>query len=147
MREDRNYYIVDKNVLPDIFLKVVEVKSLLDSGKEKTVQAAVARVGISRSVFYKYRDAIFPLYEHSRGRNITLSANLEDVSGLLSTVLNLIAAAGANILTIHQTIPINGVANLTVTVETQDMQGDLGDMIEKVETLEGVQMFKIIARE
>lgn len=147
MREDRNYYIVDKNVLPDIFLKVVEVKSLLDSGKEKTVQAAVARVGISRSVFYKYRDAIFPLYEHSRGRNITLSANLEDVSGLLSTVLNLIAAAGANILTIHQTIPINGVANLTVTVETQDMQGDLGDMIEKVEALEGVQMFKIIARE
>ncbi len=147
MKVDKNYYIVDKNVLPEVFLKVVEAKGLLDSGKERTVQAAVARVGISRSVFYKYRDAIFPLYEHSRGRTITMSANLEDKSGLLSTVLNQIAGVGANILTIHQTIPINGVANLTVTIETADMQGDIGQLVETVEALDGIQSFKIIARE
>ena len=82
MQVDKNYYIVDKNVLPEVFLKVVEAKGLLDSGKERTVQAAVNHVGISRSVFYKYRDAIFPLYEHSRGRTITMSANLEDTAGL-----------------------------------------------------------------
>ena len=147
MQVDKNYYIVDKNVLPEVFLKVVEAKGLLDSGKERTVQAAVNHVGISRSVFYKYRDAIFPLYEHSRGRTITMSANLEDTAGLLSTVLNRIASAGANILTIHQTIPINGVAHLTVTIETADMQGDIGQLVETIEELKGIQSFKIIARE
>ena len=73
MKEDKNFYIIDKNVLPEIFIKVMEVKNLLESGRERTVQDAVNTVGISRSAFYKYRDAIFPLYEHSRGKNVTFS--------------------------------------------------------------------------
>lgn len=147
MREDKNFFIVDKSVLPEIFIKVMEVKNLLESGKEKTVQEAVAKVGISRSAFYKYRDAVHPLYENSRGKTVTIAMNLDDTAGLLSSVLNSIAKAGANILTINQTIPINGIANVTITIETNDMEGDLGSLIKDVENLQGVQTFKIIARE
>lgn len=77
MKEDKNYYIVDKAVLPEIFLKVMDVKNLLESKKEKTVQDAVNRVGISRSAFYKYRDAVHPLYENTRGKTVTISMNLD----------------------------------------------------------------------
>lgn len=147
MKEDKNFYIVDKSVLPEIFLKVMEVKNLLESGKEKTVQEAVNRVGISRSAFYKYRDAVYPLYENSRGKTVTIGLNLDDTSGLLSMVLNSIAFAGANILTINQTIPINGIANVTITIETNEMESDLGSLIDTLENLNGVQSFKIIARE
>ncbi len=147
MREDKKFYIVDKRVLPEIFLKVMDVKNLLESGREKTVQEAVSRVGISRSAFYKYRDAIFPLYENSRGKTVTFAVNLDDTKGVLSCVLNSIAEAGANILTINQNIPINGIANVTITVETNAMETDFGEMVNSVEKLEGVQYFKIIARE
>ena len=91
MREDKNYYIVDKTVLPEIFLKVMEVKNLLESKKEKTVQDAVNKVGISRSAFYKYRDAVHPLYENTRGKTVTVSMNLDHTPGLLSSVLNGVA--------------------------------------------------------
>lgn len=147
MKEDKNFFIVDKSVLPEIFLKVMEVKNLLESGKEKTVQEAVNKVGISRSAFYKYRDAVHPLYENSRGKTVTVGLNLDDTSGLLSLVLNSIASAGANILTINQTIPINGIANVTITIETNEMESDLRSLIETLEGLNGVQSFKIIARE
>lgn len=147
MREDKNFFIVDKSVLPEIFIKVMEVKNLLESGKEKTVQEAVNKVGISRSAFYKYRDAVHPLYENSRGKTVTVGLNLDDTSGLLSMVLNSIANAGANILTINQTIPINGIANVTITIETNEMAVDLGSLIETLEGLNGLQSIKIIARE
>ena len=147
MREDKNFYIVDKSVLPEIFLKVMEVKNLLASGKVKTVQEAVTQVGVSRSAFYKYRDSVFPLYENSRGKTITLLVNLDDTSGLLSNVLNTIANAGANILTINQTIPINGIANVTISIETDTMESDIGTLFDKLQRLNGVQSFQIIARE
>ena len=147
MRADKNFYIIDKSVLPEIFLKVMDVKNLLESGKEKTVQEAVSKVGISRSAFYKYRDAVFPLYENTRGKTVTLAANLDHTKGVLSCVLNDIASAGANILTINQNIPINGIANITITIETDAMDMDLGSLIENIEKVQGVQYFKIIARE
>ncbi len=147
MKEDQNFFIVDKSVLPEIFLKVMEVKNLLESGKEKTVQDAVNKVGISRSAFYKYRDAVFPLYENTRGKTVTFLANLDHTQGLLSAVLNGIASEGANILTINQTIPINGIANVTITIETNEMNGDLASLVRKVESQNGVQSLKIIARE
>ena len=147
MKADKNFYIVDKSVLPEIFLRVMDVKNLLESGKEKTVQDAVAKVGISRSAFYKYRDSIFPLFENSRGKTVTVSINLDNTSGLLSGVLNSIANAGTNILTINQTIPINGVANVTITIETDGLTMELGDLVKTIESLNGVQTFNIIARE
>lgn len=147
MKKDKNFYIVDKSVLPEIFLKVMDVKNILESGKKRTVQDAVNEVGISRSAFYKYRDAIFPLYENTRGKTVTMSVNLDDAKGLLSSVLNSIADAGANILTINQTIPINGVANVTITIETNAMNEELGILMKKIENLEGIQSFHIVARE
>ena len=147
MKEIKNYYIIDKSVLPEVFVKVMEVKSLLESGREKTVQDAVNKVGISRSAFYKYRDAILPLYEHSRGKNVTFSANVDNRSGILSNLLNAIAQAGANILTINQTIPINGIANVTITVETQDINTDMAEFVDKMSRIDGIRSLKIIARE
>ncbi|HCT65370.1 MAG TPA: ACT domain-containing protein [Lachnospiraceae bacterium] len=147
MREDKNFYIIDKNVLPEIFLKVMDVKNLLESGREKTVQEAVSKVGISRSAFYKYRDAVFPLYENTRGKTVTFATNLDDTKGVLSCVLNGIASAGANILTINQNIPINGIAMVTISIETDAMDRDLGCLVEELQQIDGVQTFKIIARE
>lgn len=147
MSIDKKYYIVDKNVLPEVFLKVMEAKNLLESGKEKTVQDAVAKVGISRSAFYKYRESIFPLYENSRGKTVTLGISLNDASGLLSEILNTIARAGGNIITINQNIPMNGIANVTITIETNYMKVDLGELITRIENLSFVMQIKIIARE
>ena len=147
MKDVKDYYIIEKKVLPEIFIKVMEVKKLLDSGEEKTVQDAVVRAGISRSAFYKYRDSIFLLYEHSRGRNVTLSINIDNTSGRLSAVLNSIALAGANILTINQTIPINDIANVTITIETQNISGEFGDFIDNISSISGVRSLHIIARE
>ena len=147
MREDKNFYIIDKGVLPEVFLKVMDVKNLLESGKEKTVQDAVSKIGISRSAFYKYRDAVFPLYENTRGKTVTFATNLDDTKGVLSCLLNSISSAGANILTINQNIPINGVANVTITIETDKIEMDLKSLISSAESVEGVQYFKIIARE
>ena len=147
MRQHKKFYIVDKGVLPEIFLKVMDVKNLLESGREKTVQDAVSSVGISRSAFYKYRDAIFPLYENTRGKTVTFGVNLDDTKGVLSSVLNLIAAAGANILTINQNIPINKIANVTITIETNAMDSDIGFLMNSVENIQGVISLNIIARE
>ncbi len=147
MKETKNFYIIDKSALPEVFIKVMEVKNLLESGREKTVQDAVNKVGISRSAFYKYRDAIFPLYEHSSGKNVTMSMNMDNRAGLLSAVLNSIAMAGANILTINQTIPINGIANVTITIETQGITTDLGEFVNKISSIDGIRSLNIIARE
>ena len=90
---------------------------------------------------------IFPLYEHSRGKNVTFSVNIDNTAGKLSAVLNSMASAGANILTINQPIPINGIANVTITIETQNLKMELGDFVNKVANIDGVRSLKIIARE
>jgi chorismate mutase len=142
-----DFYIVEVSALPETILKVMEAKRLLESGKEKTIQSAVSAVGISRSAFYKYQNSVFPFYENSRGKTMTIGLNLDDMPGLLSDVLNMIAAFGANILTINQTIPLNRVANVTLTIETGKMQKNASDLIEKLQSINGVQSLKIIARE
>ena len=105
------YYVVKEQAVPEVLLKVVEAKKLLDTGKVHTVNEAADQVGISRSSFYKYKEDIFEFHEHSQGTTITLTFQMEDEPGLLSDVLKIIAEFGANILTIHQSIPINGVAS------------------------------------
>lgn len=147
MNGESNFYIVDKKVLPEVFVKVIEAKKLIESGKAKSVLDAVNMVGISRSAFYKYRDSVSELNKNSRGRTVTLAANLDDTPGLLSNMLNAIADEDANILTINQTIPINGIANVTVTVETGMMKNEFPMLMEKLQKISGVQTLKIIARE
>lgn len=141
------YYVVKQKALPEVLLKVVKAKRLLESEKVMTVQEATEAVDISRSSFYKYKDDIFPFHENARGKTITFIMQIEDTPGLLSNVLGLIAEYHANILTIHQTIPINGVASLTMSVEILAVSGDSSEMIEKMETLTGVYYVKILSRE
>jgi len=147
MNKEPAYYLVDSSVLPEIFEKVVRVKRLLQTGKIKKINDAVKQVGISRSTYYKYKDYIFPFFEASKGKIITLFFILEDVSGILSNILNVIAKTRANILTINQNIPINGVANITISLQTGNMEGDIETLIKKMEKIEGVRKIEILARE
>ena len=120
MKEKHPFYVIDGRVLPEVFLKVVEVKNLLEKDRLLTVQEATEKVGISRSSFYKYRDAIFPFLEKGKGQAITVLIHLQDEAGRLSDVLNYIASAGGNVLTINQMLPMNGIAIINLCMETVD---------------------------
>ena len=146
MREEQ-YYIVRKKAVPEVLLKVVEAKRLIDSERVMTVQEATDAVQISRSSFYKYRDDIFPFYEHTRGKTITFMIQMDDTPGLLSKVLSLVARSQANILTIHQTIPVNKIAMLTLSIEILPQTESISTMLETVEGLEGIHYVKTLARE
>lgn len=147
MKKASKYYLVDTTVLPEVFIKVVEVKKILSSGVIKNINEAVKKVGISRSAFYKYRDYVFPFYETSRGRVMTLFFVVEDFSGILSSIINKISAAKANILTINQNIPINGLADITISIETDSMVTDINVLMEEISKIEGVRRQEILARE
>ena len=141
------YYVLKKKAVPEVLLKVVEAKRLLESGMMPTIQYAVDAVGISRSSFYKYKDDIFPFKEKTKGQNITFIIQMDDEPGLLSAVLKMIARFHGNILTIHQSIPMNGVASLTLSVAISAAQGDAAAMVEHIQQIEGVHYLKILGRE
>lgn len=145
--EDEKYFIVKKKALPEVLLQVVEAKRLLDSERVLTVQEAVEKVGISRSSFYKYKDDIFPFHEKNRGGTITFMLQMDDEPGILSVVLSEIAKSRANILTIHQAIPIGGIASLTISVEMLPQSEDATVMMEHMEAIRGVHYIKILGRE
>ena len=147
MEEDNQYYVVRSKAVPEVLLKVVEAKRLLDSERALTVQDAAEQVGISRSSFYKYKDDIFPFHDNARGKTITFVLQMDDVPGLLSAVLKTIAEYNGNILTIHQTIPVGGVASLTLSVDVLPTTGDTSSMLETIEKLDGIHYLKILARE
>lgn len=147
MEETTKYFVVRKRAIPEVLLKVVEAKRLLESEKVPTIQEAVDAVGISRSSFYKYKDDIFQFHDNSQGTTITLTFQMDDEPGLLSDVLKIIAEYQANILTIHQSIPINAVASLSLSVQVLKTTGDISKMIEKMEAQKGVHHVKILARE
>ena len=146
MREEQ-YYIVRKKAVPEVLLKVVEAKRLIDSDRVMTVQEATDAVQIRRSSFYKYRDDIFPFYEHTRGKTITFMIQMDDTPGLLSKVLSYVAKSQANILTIHQTIPVNKIALLTLSIEILPQTEGISIMLETIEGLEGIHYVKTLARE
>ncbi|MDR1687262.1 MAG: ACT domain-containing protein [Clostridiales bacterium] len=147
MQSNKRLYIVEEEVLPEVALKVLAAKEKLEAGKIKTVSEAAAEAGVSRSAFYKYKDSVLPFYENISGKTLTFSFNLENTPGLLSNVLNLISAAGANVLTINQTIPINNTANVTLTIETRQMTEDTQKLFERITQLNGTSALKVIARE
>ena len=147
MGDTAKYYVVRRKAVPEVLLKVVEVKRLLESEKVSTVQEAVDAVGISRSSFYKYKDDIFQFHDTSPGTTITLTFQMDDEPGLLSDVLKTIAEYQANILTIHQSIPINGIASLSLSVQILETTGDISKMIEQMENQKGVHHVKILAKE
>ena len=146
MAEKSNYFVLRAKAVPEVLLKVVEAKRLLDSGKLESVQEATDAVGISRSSFYKYKDDIFPFRENVKGKTITFVLSMDDEPGLLSLVLKKVAEFKANILTIHQTIPVNGIASLTLSVDILPTTGDSSEMIEQIERLKGVRFLLFFSR-
>lgn len=147
MNTKPSYLLVDTSVLPDILPKVVEAKRLLQSGKCKTASEATEKLKISRSAFYKYKDCVFPIEEMGKDRIITLFFMLLDIPGVLSTILKALAAAKANILTINQNIPVNSVANITISIRTQDMSCNIETLLKKLKAFEGVKSIEVIAGE
>lgn len=140
------YYVVKERALPEVLLKVVQVNRLLDTRKAASVQEAVDRVGISRSSYYKYKEDIFPFHDSAQETTLNLVCQMDDEPGLLSDLLKVVADFGANILTIHQAIPINGIASLSLSVQILANTGDVSQMIQEMEKRSGVHNVKVLAK-
>ncbi|MCI8479610.1 MAG: ACT domain-containing protein [Oscillibacter sp.] len=145
MAKTIKYYIVAADALPDIFIKVSEAKRMMQTGEAATVGEATRLAGISRSAFYKYKDAVQPFNDMKAEHIITFQAMLKDSTGVLSRVLAVFAASGANILTINQTIPTNGCAAVTISAETSEMGESLEQLFSDVGAVAGVVKFEILA--
>ena len=147
MKEKNQYYVLKEKAVPEVLLKVVEAKRLLDSGKMTSVLDATERVGISRSSFYKYKDDIFPYHETEKGKTITMVIQLDDKPGLLSVVSRVLADFKVNVLTIHQSIPINGIASLTLSADLLPESGELEELVARIEAEEGIHYVRILGHE
>ena len=145
MAKDSKYYLVEASALPEVFLKVVEAKRLLDTGKVTTVNEAARVTGISRSAFYKYRDAVMPFQNMMTGRIITFQLLLQDAPGILSSLLNTLADSQVNILTINSIVPTNGCAVVTISAETMNMTMPLETLLLQLRQNEGVIKAEILA--
>ena len=139
------YYLVAADALPEIFIRVAEAKRMMQTGEAETVGAATKLAGISRSAFYKYKDAVQPFNDMKSEHIITFYTLLKDVSGTLSRVLNVFESSGANNLTINQCLPTNGCAAVTISAETSGMEKSLEQLIGDVSSLENVIKFEILA--
>ncbi|GJM79289.1 ACT domain-containing protein [Paenibacillus timonensis] len=141
-----HYYLVREDILPEAVVKTLQVKQLLASGDAKTVHEAVAQVGLSRSAFYKYKDGIHQLNQIERESIVTISFDLEHRSGILSKVLSLIAGSGGNVLTINQSIPLQGKANVVISVETSRLTEELDVMLNSLQGIPGVRRTQIVGQ-
>ena len=139
------YYIVEASALPEVFLKVAEAKRLLSTGEATTVNEATRMTDISRSAFYKYRDAVLPFQNMMTGRIITYQILLHDEPGRLSEILGLFAAARANIMTINSIVPTNGTAVVTVSAETMDINITLEELLHQLSSFRGVVKAEVLA--
>lgn len=145
MAKKPKYFIVEAEKLPEVFIKVVEAKRMLELREVSTINEAAQRVGISRSAFYKYKDAVMPFNDMMSGHIITFQSILRDEPGVLSAILNIFAASGANILTINQSIPGNGCAAVTVGAETSGLQEPLDELLRQLNEADGVVQFEVLA--
>ncbi|MGI6065024.1 MAG: ACT domain-containing protein [Bacillota bacterium] len=146
MEKHIQYFIVSEEVLPEAMVKTARVKEALAKGKAATINQAVKKVGISRSAFYKYRDGIFPFYQERKEKIITINLTLEHRYGALSDVINTIASVQANILTINQSLPLQGMANLTLSLDTAGMQVDIPGLIAMLQNLNSVIKAELVGQ-
>ncbi len=140
------YYLIREDILPEGVLKTAQAKELLARGEVKTINDAVEQVGLSRSAFYKYKDGIHPLSKLERERIVTISMDLEHRSGILSKVLAMIANHEGNVLTIHQSIPLQGMANVVISMETSVMGEKVRGLLDQLQLQEGVKRAMIIGQ-
>jgi len=141
----KSYILVDTDVAPEVFFKVVEAKRVLAAGKCKTVHEALEQVDLSRSAFYKYRDHVFSHSDDGFEKMVTLSMTLEDILGVLSDILIVLASYHTNVLTINQNIPVNGVANVTISLSTDSMEAGLDILLDDLRRIAGVNRIEVLA--
>ena len=147
MERKIEYLLIDTEVLPEIFSKVVEAKRLLKTGACATASEAAERLKISRSAFYKYKDRVFPLEEMGKDKIITILFEVVDQMGVLSGILKVLAAAHTNILTINQNIPVNHSASITISLRIEEMTMRIDQLLKKLRQVDGVQRLEILSGE
>ena len=146
MDENIKYYVVKQKALPEVLLKVAQANRLIET-KGISVADATEQVGISRSSYYKYKDDIFPIHEKIQGKTITFVMEMEDRPGLLSSILKVVADCKANILSIHQSIPVNHIALITLSVMILPITDDVAELFDRIENADGINNLKIISEE
>ena len=140
------FFLVQEQILPEAIKKTIRVKEMLKRGDARTINEAVDSMGLSRSAYYKYKDYVFPFYEASRNKIISLTLLLEHKKGVLSSVLNTISADSGSVLTINQGIPLQGVANATVSIETSNLAVDLEALLDKLRMVDGVKRLEVLGQ-
>lgn len=140
------FFLVREEILPEAIKKTIKVKDMLKRGEARTINEAVEKMELSRSAYYKYKDYVFPFYEASKEKIITLALLLEHKQGVLSKVLNTIAYDHGSVLTINQGIPLQGVANATISIESAELVIDLEALLDKVRMIEGVKRLEILGQ-
>jgi chorismate mutase len=142
---EQRYFLVREDVLTEAMQKTLDAKELLQSGEVASIWDAVKKVDLSRSAFYKYRDAVFPFHSIVRERILTVFLQLEDRNGTLATLLHTVAETECNVLTIHQSIPIQGRANVTLSLDVTAMNVQLDDFLQQLKRLDFVESAEVIS--
>lgn len=140
-----SHIIIDYNIAPDVFKRVITAKKLLASGRCKSVNEALEQTKLSRTAFYKYKNHIFARDELQSGAIATLAFTLDDVTGILSDILKVLAHGNMSVLTINQNIPVNGVANITISLRINDISASVDEIIVKLRNIEGVNKVSLLA--
>jgi ACT domain-containing protein len=140
------FYVVREDILPEAIIKTIQVKEMLGRGEAATVHEAAERAGISRSAFYKYKDGVFAFNEISRERIVTIAMDLEHRSGVLSSVLALVAGQEGNVLTMNQSIPLQGFANVVMSVDISQLSGELSDLVQLLRAQPGVRKASVVGQ-
>ena len=146
IKENEVFYLVRADILPEAILKTIEAKKLLQNQEVETVNEAVKRVDLSRSAFYKYKDGIFPFNAMMKEKIVTISMDLEHRSGTLSKMLSYIADIGGNVLTINQTIPLQDMANIVISIDTAYLQPGISELLDGLKEIKGVKRVQLIGR-
>lgn len=133
------YYLVNSNILPSVYSKVVEAKNYLASGEASSASQAAKMAGISRSAYYKYKDAIFEYNGDNNDEAVTINAKLKDNAGVLSALMNELYKAGANVLSVSQSVPVNSIADVSVTVRSTEMTATAQELLNNIKSINGVK--------
>ncbi len=141
------YYVVSGDILPDVLEQVMQARILLQSGKAKRISEAVKMVGISRGTYYKYKDAVFSFNAEQSNRKAIISMILRNEKGTLSKVLSLVSVKQVNVLAINQTIPINGIANVALTLDISDLETSIQSLVSLIEAMPMVEKADLVAVE
>ena len=140
------FYLVNEVILPEAIKKTIKVKSLVQVGDAQTIKEAVEKLDLSRSAYYKYKDYVFPFYELSQGKIVSINALISNESGMLSNILRIIADYNGSVLTINQNLPLQGVAHVNISFETKELTLPVEDVLHEVRQLEGVIKVELIGQ-